>query len=225
MRFFARLFFALFLCGNLFSQQVSINTPYSREDQIFIFFAYNQLRYTRGFYQFGIPYTVNFGYMFDLPFNDSVFAIAFGGSYGFSEYNTSARFYRRDDGSTTVKKLGKSSYEHSFFQFNQLSVPLEFRYRTSSYGDMAFWRLALGVVYSYNVSEEIYFKDAKFDYIQKDLSVFQKHHTALTLTAGYHLVNLRVVYGLNDVFHPSDEGVGADFSGKSVKIGLILYIF
>ena len=225
--------FLLLLCASTTASLLSqeIHQPY-KEDQIFLSFTYNQLvDVNNKFSQSGIPYSLSLGYMFDLPLvKKGSISLGVGAMYGFSEYNTSLRFYRQaeiKDGNSLVSlkydRVDRSDYEYNFFQFNQFSIPVEFRYRTSTFTDISFWRIHIGFMLSYNISDEVYFKNNKLDYIQRNMGIFHQFHYALTAVVGYHLLNLRIVYGLNDMFRSvaSISGVQA----RSLRIGFILYFF
>jgi hypothetical protein len=85
-------------------------------------------------------------------------------------------------------------------KFTQLLVdlPIEFRWRTSTYESYKFWRIYGGVKFSYSLYNRSQFSD--------DLSIveitnnkdFNKFFT-VSLSVGYNTVNVYAYYGLNSI--------------------------
>jgi hypothetical protein len=97
-------------------------------------------------------------------------------------------------------------------------LPIEFRWRTSTYESYKFWRIYGGVKFSYSLYNRSQFSD--------DLSIVEitnnKDFNKFTVSSvGYNTVNVYAYYGLNSIFKTAEID-GEKINMKAFNIGIIL---
>lgn len=230
-----RLFFScLYLLSffNLMAQEeikvqkspiIAIDSLY-REDQFYFGFTFNTLqnkpaqlsqdKFSTGF---------SAGFLRDMPVNkERTIAIATGLGFAYNNYIQNLNI--EDNGSNLDYSIFTTS-DYSKNRFSQffVEVPIEFRWRTSTYESYKFWRIYGGVKFSYLLSDRYVYKDGNGKKILTNNPDFDKLQYGIYLATGYNTFNLYAYYGLNSLFK-SAKIDGEKIAMRSLNLGLIFYI-
>ena len=231
-----RLFLSCFLflsVFNLFSQEnviaendpkVKIDSLY-REDQFYFGFTYNTLtNKPEGLSQSKLSTGFSVGFLRDMPINKNrTIAIASGIGISYNDYNQDLAIYKSDQ--NLVYSIIDAETVFSKNKFSQLlvDVPIEFRWRTSTYESYKFWRIYGGVKFSYLIYDRSIFKDDQGKIIVTGNKDFNDFLYGVYISSGYNTINVYAYYGLNSLFK-SAKIDGQPIDMKSFNIGIIFYI-
>ncbi|EIA09704.1 porin family protein [Flavobacterium frigoris] len=225
--------FVLLFCMQAYSQVeestkevalIKIDSLY-REDQFFFSFTYNTLqqkptdlaqnKFSTGF---------SGGFLRDMPVNkDRTIAFATGLGLSYNSYNQN--LFISELGQTPVYSIIDAETAYSKNKFSQLlvDVPIEFRWRTSTYESHKFWRIYGGLKISYLLYNKSTFSDASSKIVVLNNKDFNKVLYGLYISAGYNTINVYAHYGLNSLFKSANiEGKSIDM--KALNIGVMFYI-
>jgi len=202
---------------------IKIDSLY-REDQFYFGFTYNTLKQMPvGTSQQKFSIGISGGFLRDMPINKlrtKAFATGLGLSYNNYNQNIGITGTAQDAIYTVV-----SSADFNKNKFTQLliDVPVEFRWRTSTYESYKFWRIYGGMKFSYLAYSRSVLENSQGKTMIVNNADFNKFLYGLYLSAGYNTFNVYTYYGLNPVFK-SAEIDGQNIKTKSVIIGVIFYI-
>lgn len=230
--FFTCLFFVSFL--NVFSQEevkpeikpeIKIDSLY-REDQFYFSVSYNLLVNTpEKLKQDKFSAGLSAGFLRDMPINKSR-TIAIAAGFGLSYQNFYQNFTVSED-VNGAPIYGVNDYgEFVSNRYRQYSVdlPIEFRWRNSTYESTKFWRIYGGVKMSYIFSSKSILDDGENTYKvvnNPDINTFQY---GIYLATGYNTWNIYAYYGLNPLFDSVSTISGEKVKMKAMNIGIIFYI-
>jgi len=234
MRF---LLSCLFLVSffNAFSQEevkpeikpvVKIDSLY-REDQFYFTITYNMLvQGPPGLKQDKFSAGFSGGFLRDFPINEKrTFAIAPGLGISYQNYYQNLTVSTAADGSLLY---GVNSYDEFVSnRFRQFSVdlPIEFRWRNSTFESTKFWRIYTGIKFSYVFAAKSVLKDGENTYKitnNPDLNDFQY---GAYISAGYNTWNIYAYYGLNPLYKSTVKTInGESVNMRTLNLGLIFYI-
>ena len=231
-----RLFLSCFLLlsiSNVFSQEkialadsskVKIDSLY-REDQFYFGFTYNTLtNKPADLSQRKLSTGFSGGFLRDMPINKNrTVAIASGIGFAYNNYNQNLAIYKSDQAPTYSIIDPETSYNKNKFSQILVEVPLEFRWRTSTYESHKFWRIYGGFKFSYVIHDRSIFQDAQGKIIVTSNKDFNKLLYGAYIATGYNTINVYAYYGLNSLFK-SAKIDGETIVMKSLNIGLIFYI-
>ncbi len=230
--FFTCLFFVSFL--NVFSQGevkpeikpvIKIDSLY-REDQFYFSLAYNLLVNTpEGLKQDKFSAGLSAGFLRDMPINKSR-TVAIAAGLGLSYQNFYQNFTISED-TKGAAIYGVNDYgEFVSNRYRQYSVdlPIEFRWRNSTYESTKFWRIYGGVKMSYVFSSKSVLDDGENTYKIVNNSDVNKFQYGIYLATGYNTWNVYAYYGLNPLFNSVTTVSGEKVNMKTMNIGLIFYI-
>ncbi len=225
------IFLLLSSCFSVFSQElqavqenqaVKVDSLY-REDQFYISVTYNLLRDTpEGFSKRKFSTGFSAGFLRDMPVNKER-TVAFATGVGLT-YNN----YNENIGITGSNKSPAYSVLVADFDKNKFSqllvdVPIEFRWRTSTYESYKFWRIYGGLKFSYLLYDRSIYTDAENKVVISNNKDFNPLLYGAYVSAGYNTFNLYMYYGLNSLFKSAAID-GEKLAVKSVNIGVIFYI-
>jgi Outer membrane protein beta-barrel domain len=222
----------LFSCFATLAQENS-NTALSttkidslyREDQFYIGVTYNLLKNApTGFSNDKFSTGFSAGFLRDMPLNKNRnLAIAPGLGLTFNNYS-------QNIGITTVNGVpvytvltDATSYSNNKFSQLLVDLPLEFRWRGSTFENHNFFRIHGGIKLSYLLYDRSVYRSGSGDSIITGNADFNKLLYGTYVSAGYGGVNLYVYYGLNPIFKTA-QIAGTKVDMKSLNIGLIFYI-
>ena len=196
-----------------------------REDQFYIGVTYNLLKNAPTDFsndKFSTGFSA--GFLRDMPLNKNRnLAIAPGLGLTFNNYS-------QNIGITTVNGVpvytvltDATSYSNNKFSQLLVDLPLEFRWRGSTFENHNFFRIHGGIKLSYLLYDRSVYRSGSGDSIITGNADFNKLLYGTYVSAGYGGVNLYVYYGLNPIFKTA-QIAGTKVDMKSLNIGLIFYI-
>ena len=220
------LVFLLIFSNYCYTQEDLIDKKY-REDQIYLGIFYNSLNNTPGnFNQIRLSNTINFGFIRDIPLNENRnVGLGLGLGFSTSSFHNNLKFSSLNNEFTAKLILDSETYEKNKWTINELELPFEFRWRTSTPENYKFWRVYFGLKTSYIISSRVKFESESDKEIIRNLP-FNKFQSGLTLNAGNNTWNLGLYYGLNSLFNDEFASKHEYLKNlKQFKVGLIFYIF
>lgn len=206
------------------ASKVKIDSLY-REDQFYFGFTYNTLtNKPEGLSQSKLSTGFSLGFLRDMPINKKrTCAIASGIGFSYNNYNQNLAIYKTDQASTYSVIDPETTFSKSKFSQLLVEVPLEFRWRTSTYESHKFWRIYGGFKLSYLIYDRSIFEDAQGKIIVTNNGDFNKLLYGAYISAGYNTINVYAYYGLNSLFK-SAKIEQQPIAMKSLNIGIIFYI-
>lgn len=232
MRFiFSYLFFISFF--SVFAQEetkpeikpvVKIDSLY-REDQFYFSVTYNLLvQNPESLKQDRFSAGISFGFLRDMPVNkDRTIAIASGIGLSYKNYYQNLTIKDQPDGTRSYSVMSYNAFESNKYRQYLVDVPLEFRWRNSTYESYKFWRIYGGIKFSYVLGDKSVLKDDDGTHIIKNNPEANKFQYGLYLSTGYNTWNVYAYYGLKPLFNSkTTEGESIDM--RAMNIGLIFYI-
>ena len=196
-----------------------------REDQFYIGITYNVLKNApTGFSNDKFSTGFSAGFLRDMPINKNRnVAIAPGVGLTFNNYSQNIGITTTNE--TPVYTILTDATAYSNNKFSQLfvDVPLEFRWRGSTFENHNFFRIHAGVKLSYLLYDRSVLRSGLGDSIISSNPDFNKLLYGLYAAAGYGGANLYIYYGLNPIFKTA-QIAGTKVDTKSLNIGLIFYI-
>lgn len=230
------LFSCLFLVSffNSFAQEVKpeikpivkIDSLY-REDQFYFSVTYNLLlNGPSGLKQNKFSAGVSAGFLRDMPINKArTVAIAAGFGLSYQNFYQNFTVSKSADGTPVYEVSNYGDIGSNRYKQYSVDVPIEFRWRNSTYESYKFWRIYSGVKLSYVFSDKSILKDGDNSFKisnNKDINQFQY---GVYVSAGYNTWNIYCYYGLNGLFDKSVKTVsGENVQMKAMNVGLIFYI-
>ena len=159
-----------------------------------------------------------------MPINKNrtkAFATGLGVSY--NNYNQNLGITGTAENAVYTVLDSDSDFDKNNFKQLLIDVPVEFRWRTSTYESYKFWRIYGGVKFSYLAYSKSVFKDGQGKTVITNNQDFNKFLYGLYLSAGYNTLNVYAYYGLNPIFK-SAEIAGRKVDMKALSVGVIFYI-
>ena len=150
-------------------------------------------------------------------------AVASGIGFTYNNYNQNMAISGTAE--TPLYTLISSDTKYSKNKFTALSfdVPVEFRWRTSTYESHKFWRIYTGIKFSYVLYDKSVFNSSMGKVSINGNKDFNKLQYGAYISSGYNTFNLYAYYGLNSLFKSAkinDEAVNM----KAFNLGIIFYI-
>ena len=225
--------FMLLLVATVFSQKdrttkdtlvVKIDSLY-REDQFYFSITYNTLiDKPAGLSQRKFSSGFSGCFLRDMPINRKrTIAVASGIGFTYNNYNQNMAISGTAE--TPLYTLISSDTKYSKNKFTALSfdVPVEFRWRTSTYESHKFWRIYTGIKFSYVLYDKSVFNSSMGKVSINGNKDFNKLQYGAYISSGYNTFNLYAYYGLNSLFKSAkinDEAINM----KAFNLGIIFYI-
>jgi hypothetical protein len=206
------------------SQNIKIDSLY-REDQFYMGLTYNTLQQKpSGLSQNKFSTGLSLGFLRDMPINKNrTIAIASGIGFTYNNYNQNLAI--TEVNGTPVYSIIDSKTVFKKNKFSQLliDVPVEFRWRTSTYESHKFWRIHGGLKFSYLLSSKSVFDGDQGKTTVRSNKDFNKLLYGTYIAAGYNTFNVYAYYGLNSLFKSAKIN-SEDIAMSSFNIGFIFYI-
>lgn len=219
----------LFLfCINAFSQEEldfsAVDSLY-REDQFYFGITYNVLNdrpinVSQNSFSTGL----NFGFLRDFPINKNrTFAIAPGLGFSYNNYKENLLVDNLNGTINYSTIVPGTTYDKNKLALYFVDLPIEFRWRTSTFESHKFWRVYTGFKFSYLLlSQSRYIDSAKSYKIDNNADIAKFHYGAY-VSVGYNSWNLYTYYGLNTLFKSGNLN-GNSVGLRTLNIGLMFYI-
>ncbi|WP_158728613.1 MULTISPECIES: porin family protein [unclassified Flavobacterium] len=203
---------------------VKLDSVY-REDQFYFAITYNSLvNRPTGVSQNKFSSGVSLGFLRDMPVNKKrTFAIATGLGFTYNNFNQNL-FVSEQEGSFAYKIIS-ADVRFDENKFSQLSVdlPVEFRWRTSTYDSHKFWRIYTGLKFSYLLFDRSLFVGSSDRIVVQNNADFNALQYGAYIATGYNTVNLYLYYGLNPLFQKATLN-GASVNMRAFNLGITFYI-
>ena len=230
-----RLFFScLFLISffNVFSQEekpeitpmVKIDSLY-REDQFYFSVTYNLFsQVPDGLKQDKFSAGISAGFLRDMPVNEKrTVAIAAGLGLSYQNYFQNLTISRNADGLLYGVNDYNEFVSNRYRQY-LVDLPIEFRWRNSTFQSYKFWRVYTGLKFSYVFSNRSVLDDGETTYKIKNNPEINKFQYGAYISAGYNTWNIYFYYGLNPLFKDVKTISGEEVKMRTMNLGLIFYI-
>ena len=220
-------FFFLFTMLPLgtFSQFDEVDDKY-REDQIYVNFYYNSLNNSpEDLSQNKFSSTLSFGFIRDLPIN-KIRNFGFGLGLGFSKgsHNNNFRISKSNNNFQIDVMSDLNNFKKNKWTLNQIEIPFEIRWRTSSPTNYKFWRIYTGIKTSYLIGSKSKFSSDLENESLNNLP-FNKLQHSLTLNLGNNTWNVGLFLGLTPLFNEEFAEKHQNIKNvKPFKVGLVFYI-
>ena len=192
------------------------------DDQLYLAISYAQLinqptTITRS----GFSYALSAGFIKDFSLNrEGTFSFGIGVGYGYQNMNHQLRV--EEINGTTI--FGNSSgLTDNTFTVQNLEVPLEIRWRTSSSNKYDFWRIYTGIKFLYNLGNQFEFIENSNQLSYKNISAYNNFQYGLTFSVGYDAINAHLFYGLTPIF--SEASINNEtINTRILQFGIVFYI-
>lgn len=218
----------LLSCFNVFSQEEpnfsAIDSLY-REDQFYFGITYNVLNIKpKGVSQNSFSTGLNIGFLRDFPVNKKrTFAIAPGLGFSYSNYKENLVVGNLDKTINYSLIVSDVNYDKNKLALYFVDVPVEFRWRTSTFDSHKFWRIYTGFKFSYLLLSQSRYVDANQNFKINNNPDISKIHYGAYLSAGNNSWNLYAYYGLNNMFKKGNLN-GNPIQLSTLNVGLMFYI-
>lgn len=233
MRFiFSCLFILSFF--SVFSQEetkpkiepiVKIDSLY-REDQFYFSITYNLLtQIPEGLKQNKFSAGLSIGFLRDMPVNKKrTVAIATGLGLSYQNYFQNLTISKMPDGGLAYAVSDYNDITSNRYRQYLVDLPIEFRWRNSTYESYRFWRIYGGFKVSYVFSNKSVLDNGEETYVVKNNPNINKVQYGVYLAAGYNTWNVYLNYGLNPLFKDVVTTSGQKIDVRTLNAGLIFYI-
>ena len=216
----------IFLFSILCYSQINEVDDKYREDQIYFGVFYNSLRNSpTDFNQNKFSSSINLGFIRDIPLNKSRnFGLGLGLGYSNSSFHNNLKFSNSNNQLEAKIISDQDSFTKNKWVLNELELPFEIRWRTSTPENYKFWRIYFGLKSSYIISSKLKYESPSNKQTIRDLP-FNKFQYGFTLNAGNNTWNLGVYLGLKPLFDEEFSNNHINIKNiKQFKVGLIFYI-
>lgn len=196
-----------------------------REDQFYFGFTFNVLQNKPlGLSQSKLSTGFSAGFLRDMPINKTrKVAIASGIGFSYNSYNQNLSISKPEPTTIYAIIAANTGYDKNKFSQLFIDIPLEFRWRTSTYESHKFWRIYGGFKMSYLAYNKSTFDNGASKTVISNNKDFNKILYGVYVAAGYNTWNVYAYYGLNPLFKSAKINNDA-LKVKSLNIGLIFYI-
>jgi hypothetical protein len=215
---------------NGFSQQQevpnfeAIDSLY-REDQFYFGVTYNILNNKPiGVSQNSFSTGLNLGLLRDFPVNKKrTVAIAPGLGFSFNNYKQNLVIQESDGVINYGTIAANTNYDKNKLTLCYVDVPVEFRWRTSTYESHKFWRIYSGFKFSYLVLNRSRYSSDQASYKVSNNADINKIQYGVYLATGWNQWNFYAYYGLQNIFKKGTLN-GDPIELKTLNFGLMFYI-
>ena len=195
-----------------------------REDQFYLNLSFSNLQKSpAGLKQNKISPMVAFGFLRDMPINKMrTWAFAAGVGYTLNVINDNL-FLDNTSGATTYQVNTQISYDKNKMTLQYLDLPIEIRWRTSTFDSHEFWRIYTGFKMSYLVNSKYTFVSNTESFSITKNSDLNRFQYGLYVAMGRNTWNFYAYYGLNPLFKSAAID-GVPIKMNSFNMGLQFYI-
>ena len=195
------LFFCILFTSVVFSQNektTEVDSLY-REDQMYAIVSLNLVQNRpAGFSKHSLSSGISVGFLRDMPFNKKR-TWAFAAGLGYS-YNNLKNNIKIDNSTTEIKYTIDDSFDKNKLVLHQVELPVEIRWRNSTFESHKFWRVYAGFKVSYLFASKSVFKSPTEDITYRNNNDLSKIKYATYLAVGNNTGNIFVQYSLSPIF-------------------------
>ena len=210
------LYSSLFITLSLFSQE---NQNYF-EDQFYLGLSYNSLGgKVDEFKENKFSYSVNYGFIKDIPISkNGKYALGIGLGLSHNSLNNNLKFSNLNF--EFIQNLSSTSINR--YNYTELQIPFELRWRNWSLDNYKFWRIYAGLRYSKVIQSKYIYEDITSRNEIDDFPI-EKDQIGFTLNIGFNTWNISAYQSLKPFF---TDGSNSDIIDlKQFRLGFIFYIF
>jgi hypothetical protein len=204
---------------------VKIDSLY-REDQFYFTVTYNLLaQIPKGLKQDKFSAGLSAGFLRDMPINKKrTVAIATGLGLSYQNFFQNITISKDQAGAIIYGVNDYNEFVSNKYRQYLVDVPIEFRWRNSTFDSYKFWRIYGGVKLSYVISSKSLLNDGETTYKIVNNPDINKFQYGAYISAGYNTWNVYMYYGLNPLFKDVKTISGENLDVTTMNIGLIFYI-
>ncbi len=204
---------------------VKIDSLY-REDQFYFSITYNLLtQIPQGLKQNKFSAGLSAGFLRDMPVNEKrTLAIAAGLGLSYQNYFQNLTISKGPDGILAYEVSDYNDIKSNRYRQYLVDLPIEFRWRNSTYESYRFWRIYAGFKISYVFSNKSVLDNGEESYSITNNPNINKIQYGVYLAAGYNTWNVYLNYGLNPLFKNVITTSGQKIDVRTLNAGLIFYI-
>jgi hypothetical protein len=230
MRSFFKIFL-LFYVFNGFAQDANpvfsatkIDSLY-REDQFYFGFTLNTLQHKPlGLKQNTFSPGFSTGFLRDMPINKSrTVAIAPGIGFSYNSFNQNIAINVTNQSPVYSIIDSQTAYSKNRLEQFLVEMPVEFRWRSSTYESYKFWRIYGGFKLGYLLYDKSIYQDGLGKVIVTKNNDFNKFQYGAYISAGYNSINVYAYYGLNSMFKSVKIG-NESLTMNAFNVGIMFYI-
>lgn len=197
-----------------------------REDQFYFSISYNSLiKPPEGLSQRKFSPGISLGFLRDMPVNKNrTISIAAGVGYMMSVFNHNITI--TENGNINVYDFINTNvaYKINRHTLHHLDIPIEFRWRNSTFESHKFWRIYAGFKASYLFYDQYKLVSDAGTVKQTNNKNFNQFTYGTYLSFGYNSVNFYIYYGLNPIFNNNIALQNEGLDVSAVKFGLMFYV-
>lgn len=226
------LFFFLLLGSITFAQGVTYNEQRPkfkidslyREDQFYFGITYNNLvANPKGYSDDKIAAGFTAGFLRDMPINKNrTVALATGIGFTHNNYNHNLGVSGSSKNPIYTFLVG-GDYNKNKLSTLTIDLPIELRWRSSTFESTKFWRIHAGFKLSYLLHDRSFNESNGTKLIIKNNTDLNHLLYGVQLAAGYNSFNIYFQYGLNSLFEKGKVG-DQPLQFKNLNIGVLFYI-
>lgn len=210
------------------NDSLTYNDPNYREDQFYIGLTYNFMaNKPAGMTQQGLSGGLHLGVIRDLPINEKRnIAIGLGLGYSNNSYNHNL-LIQETEGVNSYSILSTTINEYSKNKLNthEVALPVQFRWRNSTAESHKFWRVYAGFKLNYIFHSVVKHKGEVGSFKLKNPQDLQRVQLVADLGFGWNTWNFYASYGLSKMFKEEANLANESLDFRSIKFGLMFYIF
>jgi len=204
--------------------KIKIDSLY-REDQFYFSFTFTTLQNKpSGLTQDKFSSGFSLGFLRDFPINKTrTIAIAPGIGLAYNNYNQNLKISEQNNVLGYSILDSNSSFDKNKFSQLLVEVPIELRWRSSTFESHKFWRIYGGFKMGYLIYDKSIYEDVNGKIIVENNKNFNAFQYGTYLSVGYNSVNIYAYYGLNTLFQSAKTNTEL-IDMNSINIGVMFYI-
>lgn len=218
----------LFSCFSVFSQEEpnfsAVDSLY-REDQFYAGITYNILRNKPvGVSQNSFSTGLTLGFLRDFPINKKrTFAIAPGLGFSYNNYKENLIVDNVNVAINYSTIESGTLYNKNKLALYYVDLPIEFRWRTSTFESHKFYRIYTGVKFSYLLLSQSIYTDQIQSFKINNNPDLNKLQYGAYISTGYNSWNLYAYYGFQKLFKNGNLNTNP-LGMNTLNVGLMFYI-
>ncbi len=215
------LIFSTVLVFSQEEQKKAVDSLY-REDQIYATLSLNLVQNRpAGFRQHSLSSGISVGFLRDMPFKKTrTWAIAAGLGYS---YNNLKNNIKVDNSLGKVSYSIDNSFDNNKLVLHHLELPIEIRWRNSTFESHKFWRIYSGFKISYLFADKSVFTSQAQNITFRSNNDLSKIKYATYLAVGNNTGNIYLQYSLTPIFEDAILN-DRNLELSSFNIGFVFYI-